>query len=609
MKAPLAFAVLALAGCASTAVPPAPGPVSASLQALPGMPARSPAAADDASARLRQLFVDEWERTLRESPLSATAFGDRRYDDRLPSVGLADRRRTLEADRAALARLLAIPRDSLSPADALDYDVFRRIREDAVAGAEFRGYLIPITGNQGFHTYFPELPNRVPLATVEDYENYVSRLLAFRAYAGQHVELMREGIRTGMVMPRSSVEGVAAFVAPHVVDDPTQSLLYAPFARFPAAVPDSARARLERAGREAVATSVVPGYRDFLEFVTGEYLAAARGTPGASELPDGRAYYAALVRRYTTLDVSPEEVHRTGRAEVARIRAEMDSVMRSTGFRGTFAEFVQFLRSDPRFYVDTPEALLRHTSLVLKRMDGELPKLFGRLPRQPYGIRPIPDHLAPRTFTAYYQPGTPDGTRAGAYYVNTYDLKSRPLYEMESLSFHESVPGHHLQIALAQELPDVPDFRRDADFTAFVEGWALYAESLGREVGFYQDPYSYFGHLTYDAWRACRLVVDTGIHHQGWTRQQAIDYMAENTALSLLNITNEVDRYIAWPGQALGYKMGQLKIRELRTLAERELGPRFDVREFHDVVLGSGALPLNVLESNVRAYLERKRGA
>ncbi|HEV2146860.1 MAG TPA: DUF885 domain-containing protein [Longimicrobiaceae bacterium] len=599
----LVLAVAALTGCASAGRSDVPGtpPTFPTPRAAPG------AAQGSASERLQRLFEDEWERTLRESPLTATGFGDRRYNDRLPSVGLADQQRSLEADRAALARLLAIPRDSLPPEDAVNYDVFRRIRENGLAAAEFRGYLIPITNREGFHTSFPDLPERVPLATVEDYENYVARLRAFRAYAGQHVELMREGIRQGMVLPRISVQGIDESLTPHIVDDPSKSLLYRPFTRFPAGVPDSARARLERAGRDAIATSVVPGYRDFLEFMRREYVPAARTTIGASELPNGRAFYAARARNFTTLDLTPDQIHQVGLAEVARIRAEMDSVMRSTGFRGTFPEFVQFLRTDPRFYAESPEELLRYTSLVLKRMDGELPRLFGRLPRLPYGIKQIPDYIAPRTTTAYYMPGSPDGTRAGAYFVNVHDLKSRPLYEVESLSFHEAVPGHHLQIALAQELPDVPNFRRTAGFTAFVEGWALYSESLGKEVGFYQDPYSYFGHLTYDAWRATRLVVDTGIHDKGWRRQQAIDYMAANTGLTLLNITNEVDRYIAWPGQALGYKMGQLKIRELRSLAERELGGDFDLRAFHDVVLGSGAIPLDVLEANVRAWIAREK--
>jgi uncharacterized protein (DUF885 family) len=561
------------------------------------------------AGRLHALFAEHWQRRLREDPQMATQFGDRRYNDRLPSVGLADQRRMVEEDRTELSRLLAIPRDSLSAEDLTNYDVFRRLREDDIAEAQFHGYLIPITNREGFHVYFPELPHEVPLATVRDYEDYVARLTAFRGYVGQNVELMRQGIREGMVLPRVSVEGIEGSITPHVVDDPTKSLLYAPFANFPATVPDSARARLAAAGRQAVATSVVPGYRDFSEFIRREYLPAARATIGASALPNGRAYYASRVRQFTTLDVTPQQVHQTGLAEVARIRAAMDSVMRATGFTGTFAEFTQMLRTEPRFYVDSPERLMERYSVILKRMDGQLPTLFGRLPRQPYGIKPIPDYIAPRTTTAYYGAGSPDGTRAGTYWVNTYDLKSRPTYEMESLSFHEAVPGHHLQIALGQEMTGMPEFRRVAGFTAFVEGWALYAESLGKDAGFYTDPYSYFGHLSYDAWRACRLVVDTGIHDQGWTRQQAIDYMAANTGLTLLNVTNEVDRYIAWPGQALAYKEGQLKIRELRTFAERELGPRFDIRQFHDVVLGSGAVPLTVLDSNVRRWVQQRKAA
>lgn len=560
-------------------------------------------AQDAAEARLKRFFGEQWERTLEESPLLATSFGDRRYNARLSSVGLAAHRRSMEASRAAILRLRAIPRDSLSERDRQNYDIFLRAASERIADAEFGGHLIPITNREGFHTSFPELPSRVPLATVRDYQDYIARLRAFRAYAGQHVELMREGMRVGMVLPRISVDSVPGTLTPHIVDDPAKSLLYRPFERFPESVPDSARARLAAAGREAIAVSVVPGYRDFLQFMQREYIPAARSSTGASALPNGRAYYRSRVRAYTTLDLTPEQVHRTGLAEVARIRAAMDSVMRATGFQGDFAAFVQFLRSEPRFYADSPERLLERTGLVLKRMDGELPRLFGRLPRLPYGIKPIPDFIAPRTTTAYYSSGAPDGSRAGTYFVNTFDLRSRPLYEIESLSLHEAVPGHHLQIALAQELEGVPNFRRVLGITAFVEGWALYAESLGSEVGFYTDPYSYFGHLTYDAWRACRLVVDTGIHEFGWTRQRAIDYMAANTGLSLRNIENEVDRYIAWPGQALAYKTGQLKIRELRTEAERTLGPRFDVRAFHDVVLGSGAVPLDVLDSNVRAWI------
>jgi uncharacterized protein (DUF885 family) len=575
--------------------------------ALVAAAAQGAAAQATPRERLQRLFEEEWEWRLREGPLLATYVGDRRYNDRLPQVGLADVRRRVEEDRAWLARLRAIPRDSLPAADRVNYDIWERDKREGLEEAEFRGYLIPITNREGFHTQFPQLPDDVPLRTTEDYENYIARLRAFRQFAAQHAELMREGMRAGMVLPRISVEGIEATLEPHIVEDATKSLLWKPFAEFPSTVPEADRARLAAAGREAIVTGVVPGYREFLQFMTREYLPATRATIGLSEVPNGRAYYAARVRSYTTLDLTPDQVHRTGLAEVARIRAEMDSLIRRTGFTGDFQAFLQFLRTDSRFYVDTPEALMSRTALVLKRMDGELPRLFGRLPRMSYGIRPIPDYIAPRTTTAYYSSPAGDGTRAGYYWVNTYNLKSRPTYEIEALSLHEAVPGHHLQIALQQELEGLPPFRRFGGTTAFVEGWGLYAERLGKEVGFYTDPYSDFGRLTYEMWRACRLVVDTGIHDKGWTRQQAIDFMAQNTGLTLLNITNEVDRYIAWPGQAVAYKTGQMKISELRAEAQRELGNKFDVRRFHDVVLGSGSIPLSVLETNVREWIAAER--
>jgi uncharacterized protein (DUF885 family) len=377
---------------------------------------------------------------------------------------------------------------------------------------------------------------------------------------------------------------------------------------MPERIQDAARERLADQARRAIAESIVPGYRKFLEFMRDEYVPAARDSIGASALPRGRELYRHRVKRFTTTDLTPEEVHEIGQAEVKRIRGEMQAIIRRVGFQGDFSAFVDDLRTNPKFYPETPEQLLKEVAYVLKRMDGELPKLFGTLPRLPYGIQEVPAYIAPRTTTAYYMPGAGDGSRAGNYYVNTYNLKSRPLFEVEALSLHEAVPGHHLQIARQQELSDLPKFRRYADVTAFIEGWGLYSERLGLEVGFYQDPYSDFGRLSYEMWRACRLVVDTGMHYLGWTREQAIDFMANNTALSLHNIRAEVDRYIAWPGQALAYKMGELKIRELRAKAEKELGERFDVRAFHDVVLGSGAVPLDVLEENVTGYIERVRG-
>jgi uncharacterized protein (DUF885 family) len=595
MKSFLAFGMAALlASCVASqpAVSPTTGPAMHR---------------HEASAQLERLFADHWDHTMRESPLFATAVGDHRFNDRLGEVHVGAQQRRAAAQHEFLRRLEAIDRSALPREEQISYDIFRQQQRDALAGHGFRAYLMPITNREGFHTSFPQLHERVPLNTTRDYENYIARLRDFQRYTREHIALMREGARAGMILPAVVLRGIEETIRPHVVDDPAQSRLWAPFAEFPAAVPQAERARLQAAGRAAITESVVPAYREFLEFVTGEYVPAARAGIAAADLPNGRDYYRHLVRSFTTLDLTPEQVHETGVAEVRRIRAEMEEIIRGTGFRGSFADFIQFLRTDPRFYVDTPDALLRETAWVMKRMDGELPRLFGRLPRMPYTIRPIPDYIAPRTTTAYYTRPAGDGTRPGIYWVNTYDLRSRPLYEVEALSLHEAVPGHHLQIALQQELEGLPTFRRFSGFTAFVEGWALYAERLGLEVGFYTDPYSDFGRLTYEMWRACRLVVDTGLHYQGWTRQQAIDFMAENTALTLLNITNEVDRYIAWPGQALAYKMGELKIRELRAEAERELGGAFDVRAFHDVVLGSGAVPLSVLQENVRRYVAEAR--
>ncbi len=574
------------------------------LFALPGI-----ANADsEAAKQLDQLLSDSWEFSLSEDPLFATQVGDNRSNDKLPRETLADHRRRYDADRKFLSRLESIPRDQLARARQVDYDIFRRLKRDAIAEHKFQSHLTPITNRSGFHLSFPELPLEMPLLTVSDYEHYVARLRAFGQYTDDHIELLREGIKRGVTMPGVVLADFDKSVAPHVVENPTQSLLYKPLVKLPETFGDADRTRLVASGKAAIAESVVPGYRRLLEFMTREYLPACREQIGASALPQGREFYRYRVRHFITLDIDPDQVHETGLAEVKRIKAEMLDVIKRVNFQGDFPAFVRFLRSDPRFYAETPEQLLKEVSLVLKRMDGELPKLFKTLPRTPYGIREIPSFVAPRTTTAYYMPPAGDGSRAGFYYVNTYDLKSRPLFEIEALSLHEAVPGHHIQIALQQELTGLPPFRRFAHATAFVEGWGLYAERLGLEVGFYEDPYRNFGRLSYEMWRACRLVVDTGMHYLGWTRQQAIGFMADNTALTLHNITAEVDRYISWPGQATAYKMGELKIRALRRTAEDQLGPKFDVREFHDAVLAGGAIPLDVLEENVKAYIEKVQG-
>ena len=567
------------------------------------MTSSDPRAGTGIPMQLNQLVADQWEAWMRWDPLFATSCGDHRFNDALPGAG-EENYGTWRGQLAGFRqRLQKIERGTLPPADRLNYDIFARMLDFEIAGLDFHGYRLPISKAGGFHVYFPDLYLSSPFGTVRDYENYLARLEGLRRYFAESIDLLRLGLGTGFVPPRVTLEGVDKSLQAHIVDDPARSVFFKPFEQFPGSISGADRERLMAAAGNAIRGSVVPAYRSLLQFLETEYVPGSRAGIAAADLPDGQAFYQDRICYFTTLDLSPAAIHATGQSEVARIRAEMESVVRKTSFKGSFREFIEFLRSDPRFYVTTPEALLEKTALVLKRMDGELPKLFKTLPRLPYGIREIPAFSAPGQTAAYYQPGTGDGTVAGNYYVNTYDLASRPLYEIEALSLHEAVPGHHLQIALQQELGDLPPFRRFSGFTSFVEGWALYSERLGLEVGFYQDPYSDFGRLSYEMWRACRLVVDTGMHALGWTRQQAIDFMAENTSSTLLNITNEVDRYIAWPGQALAYKLGELKIRELRAWAEKELGAKFNLREFHDVLLLSGAVPLDVLESSVRDWV------
>ncbi|MDY7095916.1 MAG: DUF885 domain-containing protein [Acidobacteriota bacterium] len=552
--------------------------------------------------RLLTFLEWDWDERLGRDPLLATAVGSDLFADRLPKVSLEALDLEKRSKQVMLLRLDKLSRKQLSAERQVDYDIFRGKLEEEVADLEMGTYRIPISDRWGFHLYFLQLPDLMDPRSLEDYENYLSRLRGFRDYAAGHIELMREGLRTGWVSPRLVMEGAVKTVEPQVVETPEESLLWAPFEELPESFSAEERQRLLQEAREAITTSVIPGYRDFRDFLRDEYVPKARESIGASELPDGEAYYAQQVRKYTTLDITPREVHEIGLSEVQRIRAEMETVMQETGFEGDLAAFIDFLRTDPQFYPKSGEELMQRAALITKRMDGQLPKLFGKLPRTPYGLKEVPDYLAPNTYPAYYEQPAGDGSRAGFYYVNTYNLPSRPLYELEALSLHEAVPGHHLQLALQQELDLVP-LRRFFSAASFVEGWALYSESLGLEVGFYTDPYSDFGRLTYEMWRACRLVVDTGIHAFGWSRQQAIDFMAENSALSLHNITTEVDRYIGWPGQALGYKLGELKIRELRSRAEEALGERFDVRAFHDLVLGSGAVPLRVLEDAVDRWI------
>jgi uncharacterized protein (DUF885 family) len=560
-----------------------------------------------AAGRLAELLEAAWEFELQEDPLFATSVGDHRFDDKLPAVGEEAETRRADVRRGLLQRLEAIDRNALADQDRITYDVLAVDLRDRLGEFEFRAYRIPFTSDDGFHIAYARIPATMPLRTGRDYDNYLARLRAWPGYVQQHIALLREGMRTGYTMPRIVLEGLEVTITSHVIADPEKSAFWAPFANVPASMPAAEQERLRAAGRAAITDAIVPGYRTLHQFFTSEYVPAARTSTGASALPRGREYYAHRVRLFTTLALSPDEVHRLGLDEVRRIRGEMEQVIRDVGFRGDFAAFLRFLRTDPRFYPRSPEELLKQASFIAKRMDARLPSLFSKLPRLPYGVAPVPEHLAPNYTAGRYVPAPPGGTQPGYYWVNTYALETRPLYNLEALTLHEAVPGHHLQMALAQELEELPPIRRHSYHSAFGEGWGLYAERLGREAGFYTDPYSNFGRLTYEMWRACRLVIDTGIHDRGWTRQQALDFLAQNTALSLHEVRTEIDRYISWPGQALAYKLGELKIRELRARAERELGARFDLRAFHDAVLANGSVPLTTVEDVIDRWIASHR--
>lgn len=557
--------------------------------------------------QLLAIFQEEWNFRMAEDPLSATSAGNHAYDDKLPSVTQQDQDRRVEFYRGIQQKLKGIDRAALNTTDRVSYDLFANNIADTLSEFGFRSYLIPITGDSGFHTEFAELPRQMTFLTVKDYENYIARMRAYPEYVRQNIALMREGLRIQMTLPAVVLKGYEVSIATHVVDDPTKSIFYEPFTSFPPSVPESEHKRLQQQGAAAIREGVVPGYKDFLEFMVNEYRPKARTSLAAYDLPNGKEYYAYLIHHFTTLPLTAEDVHQTGLKEVDRIQKEMDEVIRQTGFKGDLAAFLKFLRTDPRFYPKTPEQLLKEASFIAKKMDGKLPSLFKTLPRLPYGVEPVPPHLAPKYTSGRYVGPAYGSSEPGIYWVNTYALESRPLYALEALTLHEAVPGHHLQTALAAEMQGLPEFRRFMYLSAFGEGWGLYSEHLGLEAGFYKDPYSNFGRLTYEMWRACRLVVDTGIHSMGWTRKQAMDYMASRTALSLHEVETETDRYIAWPGQALAYKIGELKIRELREKAERQLGEKFDVREFHDAVLGNGSVTLPVLEENIDRYIAGKK--
>ncbi len=564
------------------------------------------ASAADAPKALAEFLAAEWDYTMEHNPTWASSIGDERFNDRWEDQSLAAIEAGHVHDQDALARLQAIDRGALSPADQLNFDLYRRNLQTEIDGYRFRFFLAPIS-QQGGVQDADDLLTNLRFAKKKDYEDWCARLEKLPALIEQTTALMRQGMEEHILQPKVVMARIPGQVAKQLVDKPEDSPFYRPFKAPAGLSPEDAKALDERA-RHAIADGVIPAYRQFQDFFTKEYLPACYDGVGIWQMPNGGEAYAYFARQHTTTDLTPEQIHQIGLNEVARIRGEMEALKTRVGFQGGLPEFFKFLRTDPQFFYTNRDDLLRAYKVQAKTTDPLLPRLFKTLPRLPYGVEPIPEAIAPDTYTAFYRPGSAAAGRAGMFCVNLYKPETRPKWEMTALALHESVPGHHLQIARAEELGELPKFRRYGNgYTAYVEGWALYSEFLGEEMGEYNDPYAKFGELTYEMWRAVRLVVDTGIHYYKWDRQKAIDYFLDNAPKTENDVTNEVDRYIAWPGQALAYKIGQLKIKELRARAAARLGDKFDVREFHDAVLGGGAVPLDVLEHRIDDWIAAPR--
>jgi len=502
-----------------------------------------------------------------------------------------------------LAELDAIDRDRLSEENRINLTILRGQVQNSVDEYVFNAHYMPLTSEYGFHSSLSFMISSSDYTKPQDYQLYLAKLQQIPRYFSQNIGWMRKGLEVGLTQPKAVLEGYQDSITAYIVDDATQSEFYKPFLNNTAGLSDSEFAAIQKQAQTIIKEQVIPAYQGYLTFFNNEYQPGARTDIGISSTPNGKAFYENRAKYYTTTDMTPKEIHELGLQEVARIRAEMEKIIEKVGFEGSFADFVHFLRTDPQFYAKTPKDLLKEASYIAKKMDAQLPKLFHTLPRMPYGVAPVPESIAPKYTTGRYS-GSRRDDQAGYYWVNTYALDKRPLYVLEALTLHEAVPGHHLQISLNAELESLPSYRRNAYLSAFGEGWGLYSEFLGIEAGFYQDPYSDFGRLTYEMWRAARLVVDTGMHMYGWSRERAMKFMSENTALSLHNVKTETDRYISWPAQALSYKIGELTIKRLRHEAEQALGQDFDIREFHHQILRHGSVPMSVLEEQIQLYIK-----
>jgi len=573
----------------------------------------SVAFAKTADQQLESLMTAEWDYEMQHNPVWASVLGDRRWNDRWDDLSLT----AIEADRKhhqqVLARLRKVDPKALTPANRLNRELLIDLYSTWLEEDGFRWFLVPESHITGLPEDFRmrtgvqsagQLSTTLRFEQLKDFEDWNARLASFGRYVDQVIALMREGIKVGMVQPKPVASRIPAQIENQLASRAEDSLFYKPFVKMPAAISADQQAQLALQARTNIDQTVFPALKRFRDFLMSEYIPAAPASAGAWQWPNGPQMYAFFVRKYTTTALTPEQVHQIGLSEVKRIRSAMEALMRETGFNGTLKDFFNFLRTDKRFYYTDPQQLLLQYRNLAKSIDPKLVKIAGTLPRVPYGVEPTPAEVAPDATTGFYYPAASDGSRPGTYLVNLYRPETRPKWEMVSLTLHEAVPGHHLQTALAMEMSNVPNFRRFGSYTAYVEGWALYCETmLGYDLGMFNDPYDRFGQLAFEMWRAVRLVVDTGLHSKRWTRQQAIGYFLENTPRQELDVTNEVDRYISWPGQALAYKLGELKIRELRKAAEQQLGPRFDLRAFNDHVLGAGPLPLNVLEKRITEWV------
>ncbi|KFN45764.1 hypothetical protein N790_09365 [Arenimonas malthae CC-JY-1] len=598
---PLALALaLALSACATT---PAADTTAAAPAAAPQPGERA--------AQLSQLYADYWEASLALNPLNATFVGDPRYNDQMPDFFAAEfRAKEAAFNREWLGRAQAIGSDGLQGQDLLSYQIFVRDLEASIEGERFPDWQQPLNQFYNVTGLFAQLgsgSSAQPFKTVQDYDNWLRRAGQFPALMRSMQANMRTGMANGVVQPKVLMAKVVPQIDALIKDKPEDTLFWRPVAEFPADFSEADKTRLTAAYRELIATQLMPAYRELRRFVNDEYLPAARDTVSLSALPDGEAWYAYRVRQSTTTDMSPAQIHDIGLAEVARIHGEMDAVMKQVGFTGNRAQFFEFVTKDKRFEFGSEDELLVAYRALEAKINERVPELFSLTPKAPFEIRPVEAFRAQSAAGGSYMRPSEDGTRPGIFYVNTYDLPTRKRWDSESLYLHEAIPGHHFQLALQQELGELPKFRRFGGETAFAEGWGLYAESLGKELGVYTDPYQYFGRLQAELWRAIRLVVDTGLHSKGWSREQVIEYMLANSATSQTEAVAETERYIAIAGQALAYKIGELKIKELRARAERELGDRFDIRGFHAEVLRDGSVPLAVLEAKVDRWIASRK--